>query len=151
MALRHNQLVSAITVSFLATAIFGGVVLVAVQGQSRTGQSPFQDSAETSSRALPSTAPTYYRDVLPILRQHCIVCHRASGIAPMSFETYEAARRYAYLIRNVTQDKAMPPAFSVPLVGRVTNDPSLTPDQAPQFARAGSGPSPRGAQQSIRP
>jgi mono/diheme cytochrome c family protein len=129
MALSHNQLVSAITVSFLATAIFGGVVLVAVQGQSRTGQSPFQDSAETSSRALPSTAPTYYRDVLPILRQHCVVCHRAAGLAPMSFETYEAARRYAYLIRNVTQDKAMPPPFSVPLVGPVANDPSLTPAQ----------------------
>jgi hypothetical protein len=44
----------------------------------------------------------------------------------MSFESYETARRYAYLIRNVTQDKAMPPPFSVPLIGRVTNDPSLT-------------------------
>jgi hypothetical protein len=47
----------------------------------------------------------------------------------MSLETYEAARRYAYLIRNVTQDKAMPPPFSVPLVGRIANDPSLSPAQ----------------------
>jgi mono/diheme cytochrome c family protein len=129
MALCHNRLVSVLAVGFLTTAVFCTVVLVAVRAESRTRQSAFQDSTETFSPALPSTAPTYYRDVLPILRQHCVVCHRAGGLAPMSFETYEAARRYAYLIRNVTQDRAMPPPFSVPLVGRVTNDPSLTPAQ----------------------
>jgi hypothetical protein len=125
MALRHNHLVSALAVSFLAAGVFCSVVLIAVQSQS-TRQSASQDSTDISSRALPPTAPTYYRDVLPILRQHCVVCHRAGGLAPMSFQAYEGARRYAYLIRNVTQDKAMPPPFSVPLVGRVTNDPSLT-------------------------
>ena len=52
----------------------------------------------------------------------------------MSFETYEGARRYAYLIRNVTEDKAMPPPFSVPLVGRVTNDPSLSSAQISTLA-----------------
>jgi hypothetical protein len=52
----------------------------------------------------------------------------------MSFETYESSRRYAYLIRNVTRDKAMPPPFSVPLVGRVTNDPSLSPAQISTLA-----------------
>ena len=97
-------------------------------------ESASQGSKNTASSALPSTTPTYYRDVQPILQQHCIACHRAAGIAPMSFESYEAARRYAYLIRNVTQDKAMPPQFSVPLVGRVTNDPSLTPAQISTLA-----------------
>jgi hypothetical protein len=62
----------------------------------------------------------------------------------MSFETYEAARRYAYLIRNVTQDKAMPPPFSIPLAGRVTNDPSLTPAQISALATWANLNSPRG-------
>jgi hypothetical protein len=97
-----------------------------VRDQSGKRESAPQSSNETVSSAVPSTTPTYYRDVLPILQQHCIACHRAGGIAPMSFESYEAARRFAYLIRNVTQDKAMPPPFSVPLAGRVSNDPSLT-------------------------
>jgi mono/diheme cytochrome c family protein len=134
MALRHNRPVSALAVSFLATAVFWVVVLVAVQGQSSTPESASQSPKETSSHALPSTAPTYYDDVRPILRQHCVICHRAAGLAPMSFETYEGARRYAYVIRNVTQDKAMPPPFSVPLVGRVTNDPSLTPAEIATLA-----------------
>jgi hypothetical protein len=133
MALRHNRLVSALPLNYLATAVLC-VVVLDVRGQSGRRESASQGSKETSSRVLPSTAPTYYRDVLPILRQHCVVCHRAGGIAPMSFETYEAARRYAYLIRNVTQDKAMPPPWSVPLVGRVTNDPSLTPAETSTLA-----------------
>src|SRR5260370_18716140 len=65
-------------------------------------------------------------------------------MACMSFEKYEAARRYAYLIRNVTQDKAMPPPFSIPLVGRVTNDPSLTPAQIAALATWANLNSPRG-------
>jgi mono/diheme cytochrome c family protein len=130
MALRHNRLVSALALNCLAAAILCVVVVLGdVRSPGGTRDSASQTSEENSSRALPSTTPTYYRDVLPILQQHCVACHRAGGVAPMSFETYEAARRYAYLIRNVTQDKAMPPPFSVPLVGRVTNDPTLTPAQ----------------------
>jgi hypothetical protein len=110
------------------------VVLGDVESQSGMRESASQDSKKTASSTVPSTTPTYYRDVQPILQQHCIACHRAAGIAPMSFESDEAARRYAYLIRNVTQDKAMPPPFSVPLVGRVTNDPSLTPAQISTLA-----------------
>ena len=134
MAFRHNRLVSALALKYLVTAALCVVVLGDVRGQNGMRQSASQDSTETSSRILPSTAPTYYRDVLPILRQHCVICHRTAGLAPMSFETYEGARRYAYLIRNVTQDKAMPPSFSVPLAGRVSNDPTLSPAQIATLA-----------------
>ena len=119
MALRHNRLVSALPLRYLATAGLCVLVLANLRGQGSTRDSASQDSKQTSSGVLASNAPTYYySDVLPILRQHCVACHRGGGIAPMSFETYEGARRYAYLIRNVTQDKSMP--FSIPRVGRVT-------------------------------
>src|ERR1700694_94283 len=134
MALRNNRLVLALALNCLATSVLCVVVLGNVLSLDGMRQSASPDSIETPSRVLPSTAPTYYRDVLPILQQHCVACHRAGGIAPMSFETYEGARRYAYLIRNVTQDKARPPPFSVPLVGRGTNDPTLTPAQVSTLA-----------------
>jgi len=134
MPLRHNRLVSALPLHYLATAGLFVLVLANLRGQGSTRDSASQDSKATSSGVLASTAPSYYSDILPILRQHCIACHRGGGIAPMSFETYETARRYSYLIRNVTQDKAMPPPFSIPLVGRVTNDPSLTPAQISTLA-----------------
>src|SRR4030081_3597799 len=134
MALRHHRLFSALPLNYLVIVALWTVVLASVCSPGGTRDSAGKESKQSSPGVLPSTVPTYYRDVQPILRQHCVVCHHAGGIAPMSFETYEAARRYAYLIRNVTQDKAMPPQFSVPLVGRVANDPSLTPAQISTLA-----------------
>ncbi len=88
--------------------------------------------------------PTYYRDVVPILQQHCEICHRAGGIAPMAFETYEQARPYAEAIRRATQDKSMPPWFAVPGIGRFSNDPSLTPAQIASLAAWAEAKAPEG-------
>src|ERR1700722_9067825 len=76
-----------------------------------------------------SSPATFYRDGLPILKRHCQRCHNASGIAPMPFETYDQVRGYANVIRNVTQDKAMPPPFAIPEAGRVREDLSLTTEE----------------------
>src|ERR1700682_3485671 len=113
MPLRHNRPVSALPRHYLATAGLCVLVLANLRGQGSTRDSASQDSKQTSSDVLASTAPTYYSDVLPNLRQLWLARHRGGAIAPISFETYEAARRYAYLSRNVPQDKAMPPPFSI--------------------------------------
>lgn len=70
-------------------------------------------------------AVTFYQDVLPILQEHCQVCHRAGGIAPMAFETYEQTRFYADAIRIAAQRRAMPPWFAEEGIGKFSNDPSL--------------------------
>jgi hypothetical protein len=94
--------------------------------EARAGQAPpLQSAAVDRAQA----APTFYRDVAPILQEHCETCHRAGGIAPMAFETYEGARPYAEAIRRAAQDKSMPPWFAAPGIGRFSNDPSLTPAQ----------------------
>ncbi len=69
---------------------------------------------------------TFYRDVLPLLEKHCQVCHRAGGIAPMGFETYEGTRGYAAAIQAATQNRSMPPWFAEKGVGQFSNDPSLS-------------------------
>jgi hypothetical protein len=79
-------------------------------------------------------APTYYRDVLPILRGHCEVCHRTGGIAPMSFASHEEARQYAEAIRFASQNKSMPPWFAVAGIGRFSNDPSLNSEEIATLA-----------------
>src|ERR1700680_4351638 len=111
MALRHNRLVSALPLNYLATAFLCVVVLANVRSTGGARDSASQDSEETSSGVLPSTAPTYYRDVLPILRQHCVACHRGGGIAPMSVEADRARRHDASLIRIVPKEKESPPPF----------------------------------------
>ena len=90
-----------------------------------TGDSGSQGSAGTHA----AMAPTFYRDVLPILQQHCESCHRVDGIAPMPFQTYDQARSYAEAIRRAIQDKSMPPWFAVAGIGRFSNDPSLSQAQ----------------------
>src|SRR4029077_954661 len=59
----------------------------------------------------PAAAPTFYRDVLPILQKHCQQCHRAGEIAPMPLVTYDDVRRWTRQIANDTPSKRMPPCF----------------------------------------
>ena len=58
---------------------------------------------ETKTPDAPrETAVTsFYRDVLPILQQHCQGCHRSGEIGPMPLVTYENARSYSLEIANV--------------------------------------------------
>jgi hypothetical protein len=76
-----------------------------------------------------TSKPAFYKDVLPILQGHCQVCHRAGGIAPMAFETYEETRRYATAIRVAAEKRTMPPWFAEPGIGKFSNDPSLSAGQ----------------------
>jgi len=89
--------------------------------------------------------PTFYRDVLPILELHCQSCHRAGGIAPMPFETYEETRPFAGAIARATQDKSMPPWFADPKVGQFSNDPSLNPAEIRTLAAWVDAKSPPGS------
>ena len=60
----------------------------------------------------PRTAPgkvTYYRDVLPILQNHCQQCHRPGEIGPFSLLTYKQAVNWADDIRTYTKSRKMPP------------------------------------------
>jgi len=75
------------------------------------------------------TTPTFYRDVLPLLQDHCQVCHRSAGIAPMAFETYEGTRGFAAAIQAATQARSMPPWFAEKGIGRFSNNPSLTDEE----------------------
>jgi hypothetical protein len=88
---------------------------------------------------------TYYRDVLPILRRHCEGCHRAEGIAPMAFETYEQTRPFAGAIRAATQAKTMPPWFAEAGLGHFSNDPSLTVEEMAVIAAWVDAGAPAGA------
>lgn len=76
--------------------------------------------------AVPAHSPAFYRDVLPLLQEHCQVCHRAGGIAPMAFETYQGTRGYAAAIAAAVQNRSMPPWFAEKGIGHFANDPSLT-------------------------
>jgi hypothetical protein len=67
-----------------------------------------------ASAASAADAPTFYKDVLPILQANCQTCHRPGEVAPMSLLTYEQARPWARAIKNAVVSKQMPPWFADP-------------------------------------
>jgi hypothetical protein len=80
----------------------------------------------TSTILAAAAAPTFSKDVAPILFKSCVECHRQSGMAPMSLMTYEDVRPWARAVRNKVMSKEMPPWGADPTVGKFANDISLT-------------------------
>jgi hypothetical protein len=65
-------------------------------------------SRDDGERA-PAAAPSFQRDVAPILRQKCTGCHQVGGIAPSSLETSRQAQRWADAIAVAVKARVMPP------------------------------------------
>jgi mono/diheme cytochrome c family protein/peroxiredoxin len=74
-------------------------------------------------------AVTYAADVAVILQQKCQSCHRPGQVAPFPLLTYDDAVRHAPMIREVVDDRRMPPWHADPRYGRFDNDRSLSARQ----------------------
>jgi hypothetical protein len=98
----------------------------------------------SSPASAHSSAPTFYKDVLPILQQHCQTCHRAGEIAPMPLVTYAQVRKYAADMKRMTSSRMMPPWFAEPRFGHFSNDPSLMPAQIETIADWSDAAAPAG-------
>ena len=70
--------------------------------------------------------PTFYRDVLPVLQNRCLECHRAGEIGPMPLTTFRETRPWAKAIREAVRTRKMPPWFADSCCGAFANDRSLT-------------------------
>jgi len=79
-----------------------------------------------SAVAFAAPAPTFYKDVLPVLENNCQGCHRPGEPGPMSFMTYDSTRPWAKAIKQVVASKKMPPWFADPAHGKFVNDRSLS-------------------------
>jgi hypothetical protein len=75
--------------------------------------------------AAPTTQPTFYKDVLPVLQKNCQTCHRPGEAGPMSFMSYETTRPAAKAIKAAVLTKKMPPWFADPRYGHFENDRTL--------------------------
>ena len=87
-----------------------------------------------------SAAPTFAKDVAPILNKNCVSCHRPDEIAPMSLMTYEQARPWAKSIREKVSRGLMPPWHAEAPRGVFVNDRRLSEgDKATLIAWADAG------------
>jgi hypothetical protein len=66
--------------------------------------------ASLAVTAATTSAPTFTKDVAPILYQHCVSCHRDGEIgAKLSLISYESAQSKAGAISDKVQARLMPP------------------------------------------
>jgi len=91
-----------------------------------------------------SAAPTFYKDVLPVLQNNCQSCHRAGEAAPMPLMTYQDARPWAKAIKQAVLTKKMPPWFADPEFGHFSNDRTLAAADVDTLAKWVDGGAPAG-------
>src|SRR5262249_46221442 len=65
-------------------------------------------------------------DVAPVVQARCQRCHRPGEVGPFPLLTYDDAREHAAMIREVVDNRRMPPWHADPRFGRFQNDRSLT-------------------------
>lgn len=56
-----------------------------------------------------ASAPTFTKDIAPLLFKSCTPCHRPGEVAPFSLVTYQDTRKRAAMLVAVTQQRVMPP------------------------------------------
>ncbi|MCA1686445.1 MAG: cytochrome c, partial [Planctomycetia bacterium] len=70
---------------------------------------------------------TYAGDVAAIVQNRCQACHRPGEVGPFPLLSYDDARGHAAMIREVVDDRRMPPWHADPRYGHFKNDRSLSP------------------------
>ena len=66
-------------------------------------------AASVRIAAAPAAAPTFTKDVAPIVFAKCVSCHRKGEVAPMTLTSYEEVRPWAKVIKNKVASREMPP------------------------------------------
>ncbi len=72
------------------------------------------------------TAPTFTKDVAPILYKNCTTCHRPGGLGPFSLMDYDSAKANVDDIRDAVRSGFMPPWHAEGPHGTFSNDRRLS-------------------------
>ena len=97
-----------------------------IGAQSTTSTTSTTSATSATSAAGTAAAPTYSRDVAPILYRNCTTCHRPGEIGPMPLLSYQDARPWAQSIATRVAAGTMPPWHADPSTGEFSNDRRLS-------------------------
>lgn len=88
---------------------------------------PFSVNAQTPNEQ--KNAPTFNRDIAPIVFQNCARCHRPGESGPFPLLTYEDVKKHAHQIEIVTRTRFMPPWLPDPQPLKFADEMRLTDQQ----------------------
>jgi len=89
-------------------------------------------------------APTFSKDVAPILQQNCQSCHRPGEPTPFSLMSYKEARPWAAAIKEAVQLRKMPPWYADSHYGKFANDRTMAQKDIDTIAAWANGGAPEG-------
>ncbi len=69
-----------------------------------------------------AAAPSYTRDIAPVLAEQCAVCHREGGVAPFAMDSHNMVKGWSPMIREVLMTRRMPPGQIDRHIGEFVND-----------------------------
>jgi peroxiredoxin len=69
---------------------------------------------------------TYAKQVSRIMQKNCEACHRPGQVGPMPLQNYDEVLAWADTIREVVNERRMPPWHADPKFGHFANDRSLS-------------------------
>jgi peroxiredoxin len=75
----------------------------------------------STKKAAVAKAPDYAKDVVPILKENCVMCHHDGGIGPWAMSSYEMVQGWSPMIREVVMTKRMPPMQVDPNISHFSN------------------------------
>lgn len=96
-------------------------------------------------------APTFNKDVAPIIFKNCAVCHRPGEVAPFSLLTYHDVSKRARQIARVTGEKVMPPWKAEEHFGEFANDRHLSAAEIETIRNWAASGSPEGQASDLPP
>ena len=94
--------------------------------------------------AVSTAAPTFAKDVAPIVFKNCAGCHRPGESAPMSLLTYADARPWARAMSRRVAEGSMPPWHADAESGTFENERRLTADEKAVMTRWADAGAPEG-------
>ncbi len=98
-----------------------------------------------------AAAPTFNKDIAPVIFAHCTTCHRPHEVGPFPLLTYQDARKRARQIANLTARHIMPPWKPVAGHGEFRDTRGLTAAQIAVFQDWNKAGMPEGAARDLPP
>lgn len=128
-----------------------GPALAAAACSGGSAAVPTMEGTNDGGASAPSSVPTYYADVKPILDAKCTLCHTPGGIAPFTLLSYADAKMHAPDIAPAVKAHVMPPWPPSNTCNQYNGDRSLPQAEIDTIAAWAAGGAPEGDPSSYKP
>lgn len=88
--------------------------------------SALKDQDEDEAAKAVKASASWAGEVAVIVQKRCQECHRPGEVGPFPLLSYDDARKHSAMIREVVDDRRMPPWHADPRFGHFQNDRRLT-------------------------